>query len=139
MDVGPPNDGAGAFSEINVTPLVDVMLVLLVIFMITAPLMTAGVRVDLPDEDAPAIAPSSESPRVTVADDGRIVLGEREITDDVELGLRSDPRVVEAGELFVEADADARYADVARVLAAAHAVGVEGLNFMVEPRGSEVH
>jgi biopolymer transport protein TolR len=122
------------FSDINVTPLVDVMLVLLVIFMITAPLLTAGLRVDLPEENAPAAPLKDDSALVSITADGTIVLDGHEIGEDVEGALRADHRVRESGELYVEADAEARYTDVARVVSAARAVGIDGLNLLVQPR-----
>ncbi len=69
-------------SDINVTPLVDVMLVLLVIFMITAPLLTAGVQVDLPKSQAAAIQGQDEPISVTVDQRGRIFVQETEVTLD---------------------------------------------------------
>ena len=69
-------------SDINVTPLVDVMLVLLVIFMITAPLLTAGVQVDLPKTSAAAVQGQDEPIAVTVDRRGRIFIQESEVTLD---------------------------------------------------------
>ncbi len=126
------------FAEINVTPLVDVMLVLLAIFMITAPLLTAGLRVDLPREHAPSAALEQDSAIVTIGADGAILLDGRDIGSDVEGALRADPRIAGDGQIWIEADADARYDDIARVVAAARAVGVAGLNLLVEPR-EEAH
>ena len=67
-------------SQINVTPFVDVMLVLLVIFMITAPLLTVGVEVDLPKADSPPLPGDDEPLSVTVARDGTTYLQETEVT-----------------------------------------------------------
>jgi biopolymer transport protein TolR len=67
-------------AEINVTPLVDVMLVLLIIFMVTAPLMTSGVQVDLPESKAEGLAQEQEPVAVTVDPEGRIYLGDEEVT-----------------------------------------------------------
>jgi biopolymer transport protein TolR len=65
-------------SEINVTPFVDVMLVLLVVFMVTAPLLSVGVDVDLPESQAPALTRPDEPLEITVDRDGRIFIGETE-------------------------------------------------------------
>jgi biopolymer transport protein TolR len=65
-------------SEINVTPFVDVMLVLLVVFMITAPLLSVGVEVDLPESQAPSLTRPDEPLEITVDRDGRIFIGETE-------------------------------------------------------------
>ncbi len=70
-------------SEINVTPLVDVMLVLLIVFMISAPLLTVGVPVDLPQSGAGELAPDNTPIMITVNSDGRIFLQETEVTVDV--------------------------------------------------------
>src|SRR5438270_7615346 len=69
----------GALSEINVTPLVDVMLVLLIIFMISAPLLTAGVPLELPKTEAGAIQDQSQPLTISIRADGSIFLGEREV------------------------------------------------------------
>ncbi len=71
-----------AMSEINVTPFVDVMLVLLIVFMVTAPLLTVGVPVDLPKTRAPALGQDKEPLSVTVAKDGKIYLQKEAITED---------------------------------------------------------
>lgn len=69
-------------AEINVTPMVDVMLVLLIIFMVAAPLLTAGVPIDLPDSKAKAISDEDNKPlEVSIAKDGRIFVGETEVDE----------------------------------------------------------
>ena len=72
-----------AMSEINVTPFVDVMLVLLIVFMVTAPLLTVGVPVDLPKTRAPALGQDKEPLSVTVSKDGKIYLQKEVVTEDV--------------------------------------------------------
>ena len=76
MDVGPSRGGSrSTLSQINVTPLVDVMLVLLIIFMVTAPMMEQGVDVNLPEvEEAPSLAASKEPLVVTIKKDGAILV-----------------------------------------------------------------
>src|SRR6202000_1408056 len=69
-------------SEINVTPFVDVMLVLLIVFMVTAPLLTVGVPVDLPKTRAPALGQDKEPLSITVAKDGKIYLQKEVVTAD---------------------------------------------------------
>ena len=71
-----------AMSEINVTPFVDVMLVLLIVFMVTAPLLTVGVPVDLPKTRAPALGQDKEPLSVTIAKDGKIYLQKEVVTED---------------------------------------------------------
>ena len=123
----------GGFTEINVTPLVDVMLVLLIIFMVTAPLLTAGLRVELPNVAAHDTAIKDTKLVVTVTRDERILFGEDDVTKDVEGVLEKNARVQKEKELYIRADKQARYAAVARVVAAARAAGVLGLNLLVEP------
>ena len=71
--------GRAPMAEINVTPLVDVMLVLLIIFMVTAPLLTAGVPVDLPESRAKALASEQDQVTISVGRDGRVFLNEEEV------------------------------------------------------------
>lgn len=121
------------FSDINVTPLVDVMLVLLVVFMVTAPLITAGLRVELPNVEATNAPVRDTKLVVTVTREEKILFGEDDVTASIEEALLLSPRVQKEKELYIRADKEARYGAVARVVAAARAAGVEGLNLLVEP------
>jgi biopolymer transport protein TolR len=121
------------FSDINITPLVDVMLVLLVVFMVTAPLLTAGLRVELPNVAAQEASVRDTKLIVTVTKEERILFGEDDVTERIEDELAQNPRVQKEKELYIRADKNARYGAVARVVAAARAAGVEGLNLLVEP------
>jgi biopolymer transport protein TolR len=121
------------FSDINITPLVDVMLVLLVVFMVTAPLLTSGLRVELPNVRAQSTPVTDTKLVVTVTKDERILFGEKDVTKDVEQVLAKSERIQKERELYIRADKNARYGAVARVVAAARAAGVEGLNLLVEP------
>jgi biopolymer transport protein TolR len=121
------------FSDINVTPLVDVMLVLLVVFMVTAPLITAGLRVELPNVEATNAPVRDTKLVVTVTREEKILFGEDDVTATIEEALLLSPRVQKEKELYIRADKEARYGAVARVVAAARAAGVEGLNLLVEP------
>ena len=123
----------GGFTDINVTPLVDVMLVLLVVFMVTAPLLTAGLKVELPNVEAHDTAVKDTKLVVTVTKEERILFGEDDVTATIESVLADNPRVQKEKELYIRADKNARYGAVARVVAAARAAGVEGLNLLVEP------
>ena len=123
----------GGFTDINVTPLVDVMLVLLVVFMVTAPLLTAGLKVELPNVEAHDTAVKDTKLVVTVTKEERILFGEDDVTASIESVLADNPRVQKEKELYIRADKNARYGAVARVVAAARAAGVEGLNLLVEP------
>ncbi|MFI5297991.1 MAG: ExbD/TolR family protein [Polyangiales bacterium] len=107
------------FHEINVTPLVDVMLVLLMVFMVTAPLLSNGVEVKLPKVSAAATTMRDPELVLTVTEQGRVLLDRRDISDDIEGALADDARVRREGALYLQADRAARYADVVRALAAA--------------------
>ncbi len=126
------------FREINVTPLVDVMLVLLVVFMVTAPLLTTGLRIDLPEVKAANTPVKDARLLVTVTRDERILFGETDVTGRVEQALRENARVQTERELYIRADREARYGAVATVVAAARSSGVDALNLLVEPVIEEV-
>jgi biopolymer transport protein TolR len=125
------------FADINVTPLVDVMLVLLVVFMVTAPLLTASLRVELPNVEAKETAVKDTKLVVTVTKEEKILFGEDDATQDIEGVLEKNERVQREKELYIRADKAARYGAVARVVAAARSAGVEGLNLLVEPEVEE--
>jgi biopolymer transport protein TolR len=120
-------------SDINVTPLVDVMLVLLVVFMVAAPLLAAGLKVELPQVNAESAPVKDSKLVVTVTKEERILFGEDDVTSNVEATLASNGRVQKETELYIRADKQARYGAVARVVAAARGAGVTGLSLLVEP------
>lgn len=123
----------GGVNEINVTPLIDVMLVLLVIFMVTAPLLTTGVHVDLPKVKSAPMQADDSKMLVIVTSDEHVYLGKDEITDAVEDRLKTNSRLQEEKELFVQADENVKYGAVLRVMAAARAAGVEKLGMVTDP------
>jgi len=120
-------------SDINVTPLVDVMLVLLVVFMVAAPLLAAGLKVELPQVAAESAPVKDSKLVVTVTKEERILFGEDDVTSNVEATLATNGRVQKEKELYIRADKQARYGAVARVVAAARGAGVTGLSLLVEP------
>ena len=123
----------GGFADINVTPLVDVMLVLLVVFMVTAPLLTTGLRIDLPEVEAASTPVKDARLLVTITKEGRVLFGEKDITDQVAETFRLSQRVQSEQQLFIRADKEARYGIVAEVVAAARNSGVSSLNLLVQP------
>ncbi len=123
----------GGFREINVTPLVDVMLVLLVVFMVTAPLLTTGLRIDLPEVNAAQTPVKDARLLVTVTKEERVLFGEQDVTGRIGDALKESTRVQKERELYIRADKDARYGIVAAVVAAARNSGVESLNLLVQP------
>src|ERR1700722_4182670 len=99
----------GGLNEINVTPLIDVMLVLLVIFMVTAPLLTTGVSVDLPKVKSSPMPTDDTKMMVIVTADEHVYLGKDEITADVEGKLKTNARLGEEKELYIQADEKVPY------------------------------
>src|SRR5579859_4503822 len=133
MALSAGSKGKGAFTEINVTPLVDVMLVLLIVFMVTAPLLTSGLHIDLPEVQATNTPVKDAKLVVSITKEERILFGETDVTDNVEDALRTNERVQKEHELYIRADKEARYGVVARAVAAARSAGVTSLNLLVDP------
>ena len=126
----------GALSEINVTPLVDVMLVLLIVFMISAPLLTVGVPLELPKTEASAIPDQSEPLTVSVRADGTVLIQEQE-TPFAALAPRLVAMADGATErpIYVRADGRASYETVAQVMAALATSGFTSINLLTETGG----
>jgi biopolymer transport protein TolR len=125
----------GALSEINVTPLVDVMLVLLIVFMISAPLLTAGVPVELPKTEAGSIQDQPEPLTVSIRADGSIYLGEDPIPFS---NLAPRLQAVTDGEtrpIYVRADRQATYEVVAQVMASLSTSGFTSINLITDTGG----
>ncbi|MEI9952081.1 MAG: biopolymer transporter ExbD [Pseudomonadota bacterium] len=123
----------GGFRDINVTPLVDVMLVLVIVFMVTAPLLTTGLRINLPEVRAAQTPVKDARLLVTVTKDEKVLFGEEDVTSHIDQALKDSARVQKERELYIRADKDARYGIVATVVAAARNSGVESLNLLVQP------
>lgn len=129
----------GGLNEINVTPLIDVMLVLLVIFMVTAPLLTTGVQVDLPKAKSAPMQADNTKLLVIVTREEQVYLlspGDKkgdELTGSVEEKLSNNPRIKEEKELYIQADENVKYGAVLRVMAAARAAGAEKLGMITDP------
>ncbi|MFO0667539.1 MAG: biopolymer transporter ExbD [Polyangiaceae bacterium] len=126
-------DGGGGFRDINVTPLVDVMLVLLIVFIVTAPLLATGLHVDLPEVTATNTPIKDAKLVLSISKDERIVFEEKDVTANLETVLETHKRIQADHELYIQADKDARYGVVARAVAAARAAGVTSLNLLVDP------
>ncbi len=123
----------GGMNEINVTPLIDVMLVLLVIFMVTAPLLTTGVHVDLPKAKSAPMQADDTKLLIIVTRDEQVFLGKDEITTAVEDRLKTNSRLAEDKEVYIQADENVKYGVVLRVMAAARNAGVEKLGMITDP------
>src|SRR4249920_669726 len=125
-------------AQINVTPLVDVMLVLLVIFMVTAPIIQQGVQVNLPQAKAGAIPGTEELLVVTVAKNGKIYLNDNPMTLG-ELGekLRAIRKLQADKQVYLRADQDVRYGLVMKAVAEIKQAGIERLGMVTRPSADE--
>lgn len=112
-------------AEINVTPMVDVMLVLLIIFMVAAPLLTAGVPIDLPDSKAKAISNEDDKPlEVSITTEGKIFVGETEVEESrIVTILTSMTEDNPDRRIYIRADTGLDYGKVMRVLGVINGAG----------------
>jgi biopolymer transport protein TolR len=136
VDARPKIAGRGrrAHSEINVTPFVDVMLVLLIIFMVTAPLMQQGIDVDLPETTTQPIRVKSDPLILSVKKDGKYYLGRKEVQlSDLPAKLEAVFGARDSKEVFLRADRDAPYGVVVKAMAAAREAGSTQLGIVTEP------
>lgn len=124
-------------SEINVTPFVDVMLVLLIIFMVAAPLLTVGVPVDLPKTAAQALPTEQEEPlTVTLTGDGLILIQETEVAGDALIPrLQAIAAERTSDKLFLRADGTISYARVMEVMGALNAGGFGNIGLVTDTGG----
>jgi len=130
--------GGGSISQINVTPLVDVMLVLLVIFMVTAPILQQGVAINLPKVRAVALEGEDQQLVVAVNSKGDIYLNDTQIPLP-ELGgkLQAILKTRPDRQVYLRADQNVRYGEVMRVIAAVKGAGIERLGMVTEPPSEE--
>ncbi len=121
--------------EINVTPLVDVMLVLLIIFMVTAPLLTQGVNVDLPEADAPSLQQNVEPLVVTIRANGKIYMQKHSI-DIKQLAprIKAIRQTKHNLPVFIRGDAKTPYGRVAQVMGMLESAGIKKVGLVTEPR-----
>lgn len=118
-------------SEINVTPLVDVMLVLLIIFMVAAPMMTVGVPIDLPETQAKPLNAETQPITVSVNDKGQIYLQETEIPiEEVVPKLEAISKTGYEERIYVRADKASQYGTVMQVMARISAAGFKNLGLI---------
>lgn len=134
MGMGRGSDERGMVAEINVTPLVDVMLVLLVIFMVTAPMMQQGVQVNLPKADAKGISAHEDTVIVAVDKSGRTFINKDEVpAGDLRARLADMFSTRTKKEVFLKADAGVPYGEVVRAMADIKGAGIERLGMVTEP------
>jgi biopolymer transport protein ExbD len=121
-------------SEINVTPLVDVMLVLLAIFMVTAPLLTHAIKIDLPQAQQQASVETPQTITLALDAEGRTFWNDRPVADaDLAARLAEAARQQPKPELHVRADRNTRYQKIAEVMAGAQRAGLSRIAFVTDP------
>jgi len=128
--------GAPTMSEINMVPLIDVMLVLLVIFMITAPLLTHSIKINIPQASAQAAAAEAATIDLAVDGQGRMYWNDESMDPDtlqerLAQAAASDPQP----ELRLRADRDTRYETLARIMGEAKSSGIAKMGFVTRPHG----
>jgi biopolymer transport protein TolR len=128
---------SAAMADINITPFVDVMLVLLIIFMVAAPLLTVGVPINLPQTAAAALPVEQEEPlSVTITADGGLLIQETPVAqDDLITRLTAIAAEREGDKIFLRADGAVPYAQVAQVMGALSAAGFVNIGLVTEDGG----
>ncbi|SDP09148.1 protein TolR [Desulforhopalus singaporensis] len=125
-------------SEINVTPLVDVMLVLLIIFMVTAPMMTQGLNVDLPETTAKSLRQEQKPLVITVSKDGGISIGSIPMVKALLLEeLKKNYAANKDQPVYLRADRNVPYGDVVQIMAAIKQVGFDKIGMITKPQEQE--
>ncbi len=125
-------------AEINVTPFVDVMLVLLIIFMVTTPMMTMGMNVNLPRTDAPTMDVPDELVVLSITEDGRYYINENELQfAELEPRLRVMKENKPDQQIFLKADGAVAYEKVARLMALCTKVGIQKMGMVTEPGAAD--
>ncbi len=129
-----PSKRGSYMSEINVTPLVDVMLVLLIIFMVTAPMMTAGLDVKLPNATAKPLPQKQDSVVITLNASGQIYLN-KDMVNEASLVQRLSQMKArgDTSQVLLRADKDVTYGLVASVVAAVRTAGIQDLGLVTDP------
>ncbi len=131
--------GRKGLSEINVTPMVDVMLVLLIIFMVAAPLIQQGVKINLPTTKAAQMEDKHTNLVLTVDAANKVYLDDVEVPlDQLEVVLKANKKVQDNQELDLKADRTLPYGQVVEVMAKVQAAGVTNLGMVTDPTGAKV-
>jgi biopolymer transport protein TolR len=129
--------GRSTLSEINVTPLVDVMLVLLIIFMVTAPLIQQGVKVNLPQTRAAPVEATEKKLVLSIDAQSHVFLGEAEIPlDQLEEKLKTNAKAQADKEIYLHADRAISYGVVVEAMAAAQRAGISNVGMITDPFGA---
>lgn len=131
---GKGTPGRTTMSEINVTPMVDVMLVLLIIFMVTAPLIQQGVKVNLPVTKAAPVESEEKKLVLTVDAQKNVFIGEVEVElENLEEKLKTNAKAQSDKELYLHADRALPYGVVVEVMAAAQRAGISNVGMITDP------
>lgn len=129
--------GRTTMAEINVTPMVDVMLVLLIIFMVTAPLIQQGVKVNLPTTKAQPVESADKKIVLSIDVTKKVFIGEVEVPfAELEEKLKSNAKLQAEKELYLHADRDLPYGIVVDVMAMAQRAGVTNVGMVTDPMGA---
>ena len=137
MGGGKGAPGRTTMSEINVTPMVDVMLVLMIIFMVTAPLIQQGVKVNLPETQAAAVEASDKKIVISIDVKKHVFIGEVEIQlSELEEKLKTNAKAQADKELYLHADKELPYGIVVEVMAAAQRAGITNVGMITDPMGA---
>src|SRR5688572_5376972 len=132
-------DNRSMVSEINVTPLVDVMLVLLIIFMVTAPIIKTGVDVDLPQGQAQSMPDDDSKLIISIDKNQKVFLGKAEVPiEQLEAVIKNNAKLQADKEAYLEADKTIPYGVVVRVMALVKLAGVNKLGMVMDPTSTDL-
>jgi len=124
-----------SISEINVTPLVDVMLVLLIIFMVTAPMMQQGIDVDLPQTAPGGVQPNEDPFLIVISKNGRVTVGEAELARDIiQTKIKAIFQTRKNKQVYIQADRAVDYGVVAEVMGEVRAAGITNIGLITLPK-----
>ena len=122
-------------SEINVTPLVDVMLVLLIIFMVTAPMMQQGIDVDLPQTAPGGVQPNEDPFVLVISKDGHVTVGQATIPkEQLQTKLKAIFQTRANKQIYIQADRHVDYGAVAEVMGEIRAAGITNIGLITLPK-----
>lgn len=132
-NLDPSGDDNALFSDINVTPLVDVMLVLLIVFMVTAPFMVDTIGVNLPKGSGEKTNIDTQPLTISIMSDESIKVADQAFSlDQLKDFISNSPRIKNGEEIYVEADKDTRHGVLMNVMSQAHLAGASKINIMME-------